>query len=210
MVLNCTTHQIYDTIRISKISNEQCNICRSWSKPVSKAMARVYCRIVYGIKFDAPIKGHHVYKETWATQKYDILYCKKEVLDIDKHVLGIYKEDRLVGHGFMTGDPMNCVSQGNLWARWNIFTEVNVMKVRNLFLWRAMERWTISCVVMVFRYIKTTTAQQDPERLIDKLILYDLHARSFSIKYKYPPSSIIAMGETSVSNGMVSNTTIHK
>ena len=28
---------------------------------------------------------------------------------------------------------------------------------------------------------KTTTAQQDPERLIDKLIL---HARSLSIKYK--------------------------
>ena len=30
---------------------------------------------------------------------------------------------------------------------------------------------------------KTTTAQQDPERLIDKLILYILHARRLSIKY---------------------------
>ena len=57
---------------------------------------------------------------------------------------------------------------------------------------------------------KTTTAQQDSERLIDKLILYILHARRLSIKYKYPPSSITAMDETSVSNGVVSNTTIHK
>ena len=30
---------------------------------------------------------------------------------------------------------------------------------------------------------KTTTAQQVPERLIDKLILYILHARRLSIKY---------------------------
>ena len=57
---------------------------------------------------------------------------------------------------------------------------------------------------------KTTTAQEDPERLIDKLILYILHARRLSIKYKYPPSSIIAMDETSVLNDIVSNTTINK
>ena len=57
---------------------------------------------------------------------------------------------------------------------------------------------------------KTTTAQQDPERLIDNLILYILHARRLSIKYKYPPSNIITMDETSVSKGMVSNITIHK
>ena len=57
---------------------------------------------------------------------------------------------------------------------------------------------------------KTTTAQQNPERLIDKLILYIFHVRRLSIKYKYPPSSIIAMNKTFVSNGMVSNTTIHK
>ena len=85
--------------RISKISNEQCNICRSWSKPVSYAMARVYpCnvshKLVYEIKFDAPIRGHHVYKEIWTPQKDDIQYCKKdyrsEALDIDKHALGIY------------------------------------------------------------------------------------------------------------------------
>ena len=35
--------------------------------------------------------------------------------------------------------------------------------------------------------------QQDPEQLIDMLILYILHARRLSIKYKYTPSSIIAM-----------------
>ena len=57
---------------------------------------------------------------------------------------------------------------------------------------------------------KTRTVQQDPERLIDKLILYILYVRRLSIKYKYPPSSITAMNETSVSNNMVSNTTIHK
>ena len=56
---------------------------------------------------------------------------------------------------------------------------------------------------------KTTTSQQDPDRLIDKLILYILHARRLSIKYKYPPSSIIAMEKISVLNDMVSNTTIN-
>ena len=116
-------------------------------------MARVYpCsfsyKIVYEIKFDAPIRGHHVYKETWTPQKDDITYCKKEALDIYKHAVGIYKEDSLVRHGFMTGDPMDLS-----WSRRNIFTKVNVMKVRNLLLWRAIGGSTISCVVMVFRYI---------------------------------------------------------
>ena len=94
-MIQCNSNFEY---RISKISNEQYNICRSWSKPVSNAMARVYpCsfsyKLVYEIKFDAPIRGHH--------------------------------------------------------------------------------------------------------------------ARRLSIKYKYPPSSIIAVDEISVSNGMVSNTKIH-
>ena len=57
---------------------------------------------------------------------------------------------------------------------------------------------------------KTATAQQDPERLIDKLILYILHGRRLSFKYKYLPSSIIAMDETSVWSDMVSNTAIDK
>ena len=59
-------------------------------------------------------------------------------------------------------------------------------------------------------HLKTATAQQDPERLIDKLILYILHACRLSIKYKYLHLSIIAMDETSVLNDMVSNTSIHK
>ena len=70
-------------------------------------MARVYpCsflhKLVYKIKFDAPIRGHHVYKEIWTPQKDDILYYKRdyhlEALDINKHAVGIYKEERLVGH----------------------------------------------------------------------------------------------------------------
>ena len=36
-----------------------------------------------------------------------------------------------------------------------------------------------------------------------------MRACRLSIKYKYPPFSTIAMDETSVLNGMVSNTTIH-
>ena len=116
-MMQCNSNFKY---RISKISNEQCNIYRLSSKPVSNTMARVYpcCfsyKIVYESKFDAPIRGHHVYKEAWTLQKDDVLYCKKETLDIDKHAVGIYKEDRLVvAHRFMTGDPMDCVSRGNL------------------------------------------------------------------------------------------------
>ena len=59
-------------------------------------------------------------------------------------------------------------------------------------------------------HYQTTTAQQDPERLIGNLILYILYGRSFSIKNTYPPSRIIAMDETSISNSMVFNTTIPK
>ena len=50
-------------------------------------------------------------------------------MDIDKHAEGIYKQDRLVGNGFMTGDPMDFMSQEDLWLRQNILTKVNVMKV---------------------------------------------------------------------------------
>ena len=57
-----------------------------------------------------------------------------------------------------------------------------------------------------FSLRRKTTAQKDPERLIDKLILHILLARRLSINYKYSPSSIIAMDETSASN----DTTIDK
>ena len=36
--------------------------------------------------------------------------------------------------------------------RQNVFTKVNLMKARNIFLWQATGGSTISCVVMVFRY----------------------------------------------------------
>ena len=134
-------------------------------------MARVYpCsfsyKLVYETKFDAPIRGHRVYKELWKPQKDDILYCKKdsrsEALDTDKHTVGIYKEDRLAWHRFMREDPMNCVSRRNLsWRR------RNMMKLRNLILRRAMSESAISCVVMVFRYVV--------KWLIDKFILYILY-----------------------------------
>ena len=54
------------------------------------------------IIFDAPIRAHHVCKEIGTPQKDDILYCKNdyhsEALDINKHVVCIYKEVGLVGH----------------------------------------------------------------------------------------------------------------
>ena len=55
-----------------------------------------------------------------------------------------------------------------------------------------------------------TTTQQDPERLIHKLILYIFYTSSLSVKYKCLLSSIIAMDETFVWNDMVSNATIDK
>ena len=48
------------------------------------------------------------------------------------------------------------------------------------------------------------------EHLIYKLILYILHAHRLPVKYKYRPSSVIAIGKTSVLNDMVSNTAIDK
>ena len=61
-----------------------------------------------------------------------------------------------------------------------------------------------------FSLRRKTAAKQDPEQLIDILTLYNLHARMFSIKYKHPSSSIIAMDKISIWNDMVSNTTINK
>ena len=89
-------------------------------------MTRVYpCsfsnKLVYEIIYDAPSRGYHFYKETRIPQKDYILYCKKEAFDIDKHDLGIHKEDRLVGQGFITADPMDCVypyhGQGKIFLR---------------------------------------------------------------------------------------------
>ena len=71
-------------------------------------MARVnsysisYKKLRYEIKFDVPIIGNHVYKEIWTPQKGDTLHCRKdnrpEALEFDKHAVGVFKEDILVGH----------------------------------------------------------------------------------------------------------------
>ena len=44
-------------------------------KPVCNVMARAYpcsfsSKLIYEIKYDAPIRGHHVYKQTWTPQKF--------------------------------------------------------------------------------------------------------------------------------------------
>ena len=45
---------------------------------------------------------------------------------------------------------------------------------------------------------KTSVAQKDPSKLIDKLVSYIINARHFVAKYNYLPGNIIAMDETSV------------
>ena len=55
---------------------------------------------------------------------------------------------------------------------------------------------------------KTTTAQRDPHRLIDKLLSYILQVWRLSQRQEYQPSCIIAMDETPVWDDMVSNTTV--
>ena len=55
---------------------------------------------------------------------------------------------------------------------------------------------------------RTTVAQHDPARVIDKLISYVLHVRRLTSKHKYLASNIIAMDETAVWADMVANTTV--
>ena len=55
---------------------------------------------------------------------------------------------------------------------------------------------------------RTTVAQLDPARVIDKLISYVLHVRRLTSKHKYLASNIIAMDETAVWADMVANTTV--
>ena len=57
---------------------------------------------------------------------------------------------------------------------------------------------------------KTSVAQKDPSRLIDKLVSYTLSARRFAAKYNYSPADIVAMDETPVLSDMVSDTTVNK
>ena len=55
---------------------------------------------------------------------------------------------------------------------------------------------------------KTTTAQQEPHRAIDKMISYLLHVRRLSRQHNYQSSCIVAMDETPVWDDMVSATTV--
>ena len=57
---------------------------------------------------------------------------------------------------------------------------------------------------------KTSVAQRDPSKLIDKLVSYIINARHFAAKYNYLPGNIIAMGETPAWTVMVSDTTVDK
>lgn len=62
--------------------------------------------MLYRIEFTCPIRGHHVYKDTWAPFIGQKLVCKPdprhEALTYDKYALGVYKrvdeKDILVGH----------------------------------------------------------------------------------------------------------------
>lgn len=55
---------------------------------------------------------------------------------------------------------------------------------------------------------KTSVAQQDPERLVAKVVSYIIQVRRLQEKQSYAPSHIIAMDETPVWCDMVSETTI--
>ena len=50
---------------------------------------------------------------------------------------------------------------------------------------------------------KTSVAQKDPSRLIDKLVSYTLSARRFAAKYNYSPADIAVLDETPVLSDMV-------
>ena len=55
---------------------------------------------------------------------------------------------------------------------------------------------------------KTTQAQKDPERLIDKLVAFVLHVRRLRKRFGYVNRDIIAMDETAIWQDMLPSTTI--
>ena len=57
---------------------------------------------------------------------------------------------------------------------------------------------------------KTSVAQQDPERMVAKLVSYIIQVRQLQIKHNYAPCDIIAMDETPVWCDMISETTVDK
>ena len=64
--------------------------------------------MVYKLKFESVIRGHHVYKAVWNPEVGEKLECyedtRKEAKDCDKHSVGIFKlssekgKKTLVGH----------------------------------------------------------------------------------------------------------------
>ena len=74
-------------------------------------MARIHpvdFEMVYKLKFESVIRGHHVYKAVWNPEVGEKLECyedtRKEAKDYDKHSVGIFKlssekgKKTLVGH----------------------------------------------------------------------------------------------------------------
>ena len=55
---------------------------------------------------------------------------------------------------------------------------------------------------------KTTTAQEHPSYLIDRLVSFVMHVRRLQRQYNFAPHNIVAMDETAVWNNMVSETTV--
>ena len=81
------------------------NVFKSVSDTLRMARVNSYnvaYELRYEISFGAPIRGHHVYKEMWTPQIGETLYCKndnrQEALQFDKHAVGVFKDDVLVGH----------------------------------------------------------------------------------------------------------------
>ena len=58
--------------------------------------------MVYQILFGTNIRGHHVYKDIWNPTLSEFLNVKfdtrEDARDYDKHALGIYADETLVGH----------------------------------------------------------------------------------------------------------------
>ena len=57
---------------------------------------------------------------------------------------------------------------------------------------------------------KTSMAQQDPERMVAKLVSYIIQVRRLQIKHNYAACNIIAMDGTPVWCDMISETTVDK
>ena len=58
--------------------------------------------LLYEIWFETAVRGHNIYKNVWTPQRDKLLTCKKddrsEALELDKHAVGVYKNELLVGH----------------------------------------------------------------------------------------------------------------